>query len=98
VNYQFSWHPKPDWTSYYATSQEILGYFKDIVKKHNLEGYVKMNHRVNGAWWNDETGEWKIKVQPGDDPKDAFYDIGDVLINATGVLKLVKSKYDILER
>ncbi len=48
-----------------------------------------MEHRVQGAWWNDEKGEWKIKIQPGGNPDAAFYDTGDILINATGVLKSV---------
>jgi hypothetical protein len=58
-----------------------------MVEAHNLSGFAKLEHRVVGAWWNDEVGEWKIKVQPGDNPEDAFYDTGHVLINATGVLK-----------
>jgi cation diffusion facilitator CzcD-associated flavoprotein CzcO len=66
-----------------------LGYFKDIVQKHNLEKYVKRYHRVVGAWWNDDTGKWKLKIQPGDAPENAFYDEGDILISATGVLKFV---------
>jgi len=86
VNYQFSWHPKPDWSSYYATSPEILGYFKDVVDAHDLGRFAKLNHRVVGAWWNDESGKWRIKVQPNDDEAQSFYDEGDVLINATGVL------------
>lgn len=86
VNYQFSWHSKPDWSSYYATSQEILGYFKEMVEQHGLAGFAKLNHRVVGAWWNEDTGKWRLKVQPGEAPGGAFYDEGDVLINATGVL------------
>ncbi|KIW85166.1 hypothetical protein Z517_00556 [Fonsecaea pedrosoi CBS 271.37] len=86
VNYMFSWHSKPDWTSYYATSQEILGYFKDIVDKHHMQGFVKLRHAVSGAWWNEETGKWKIKITPNGNEEAAFYDEGEVLINATGVL------------
>lgn len=73
--------------SSYATSPEILGYFKDIVETHHLGGFVKLNHRVLGAWWNNEVGEWKIKIQNGDNPNSIFYDTGHILINATGVLK-----------
>ncbi|OCK80948.1 FAD/NAD(P)-binding domain-containing protein [Lepidopterella palustris CBS 459.81] len=86
VNYQYTWHPKPDWSSYYATSPEILGYFQDVVEKHDLTKFARLNHRVIGAWWNEVDGKWKIKVQRGDDPNDVFEDTGDVLINATGVL------------
>jgi len=58
-----------------------------MVEAHNLSGFAKLDHRVVGAWWNDDIGEWKIKVQPSDKPEDAFFDTGHVLINATGVLK-----------
>jgi len=71
----------------YATGQEILGYFKDVVAKYNLSGFAKLNHRVIGAWWDDDCGQWKVKVQPEDNPEAAFYDFGHILINATGVLK-----------
>jgi cation diffusion facilitator CzcD-associated flavoprotein CzcO len=71
----------------YSSSQEILSYFKDVVAKHDLLQFAKLNHRVLGAWWNDEVGKWNIKVQPGDNAEDAFFDTGDVLVNATGVLK-----------
>jgi cation diffusion facilitator CzcD-associated flavoprotein CzcO len=73
----------------YAGSIEILGYFKDIVTAHNLACFAKLSHRVVGAWWDEELGEWKIKVQPGEDADAAFYDRGDILINASGVLKYV---------
>jgi cation diffusion facilitator CzcD-associated flavoprotein CzcO len=86
VNYQFSWHPKPDWTSYYASAPEILGYFKDIVKTHKLGGYVKLNYRVKGAWWDEEKGKWRLEVQSTLDPSNTFFDEGEILINATGVL------------
>ncbi|OAL38360.1 hypothetical protein AYO20_02419 [Fonsecaea nubica] len=65
---------------------EILGYFKDIVDKHHMQGFVKLRHAVSGAWWNEETGKWKIKIIPNGNEKAAFYDEGEVLINATGVL------------
>jgi cation diffusion facilitator CzcD-associated flavoprotein CzcO len=73
--------------SSYSGSPEILGYFKEVVATHGLARFAKLNHRVLGAWWNDESGKWKIKVQPGDSPEDSFFDTGDILINATGVLK-----------
>ncbi|KAL2837716.1 putative dimethylaniline monooxygenase [Aspergillus pseudoustus] len=87
VNYQFSWHPKPDWSSYYAGSEEILEYFKDVVETHDLARFVKLDHSVVGAWWDGGKGKWKVKVQPNrKNEEQAFYDEGDVLINATGVL------------
>ncbi|KAL5338350.1 hypothetical protein BJX70DRAFT_202212 [Aspergillus crustosus] len=84
VNYQFSWHPKPDWGQFYAGQEEILGYLEDVVRVHRLAGFVKLGHRVSGAWWDDEQGKWKVEVSP--ENGGVFYDEGDILINATGVL------------
>ena len=73
----------------YASSQEILGYFKDIVAKHDMHKFVRLSHTVVGAWWNKRSGKWKIKIEPNANPEGAFYDEGEILINATGVLKYV---------
>lgn len=83
--YQFSWHHKSDFSEYYASSQEILGYLKEVVEKHDLAKYAKLNHRVVGAWWLEGEGKWKIEVHPGDSDT-TFFDYGEVLINASGVL------------
>lgn len=52
-----------------------------------MHKFVKLSHTVEGAWWNEETGKWKIKVQPNGNPDGEFYDEGDILINGSGVLK-----------
>lgn len=73
----------------YSTSQEILGYFKDIVNAHRMHQYVKLSHSVAGAWWDEETGKWKIKIEPNCGTQEPYFDEGEILINATGVLKYV---------
>ncbi|KAL4924805.1 flavin-containing monooxygenase [Aspergillus undulatus] len=88
VNYQFSWHPKPDWSRYYSEAEEILEYFKDVVNVHGLGRYVKLNHWVEGAYWDDKRGKWKLEIRADDEAGvgRTIFDEGDVLINATGVL------------
>ncbi|RYC60707.1 hypothetical protein CHU98_g5505 [Xylaria longipes] len=86
VNYQFSWHPSTEWKSYYAKSQETLAYLKSVVAHHNLDTCVKYNHRLTGAWWEQEKGRWKIRIQPIGNPNAEFFDYAEILINATGVL------------
>ncbi|KAI1474598.1 putative dimethylaniline monooxygenase [Daldinia eschscholtzii] len=86
VNFQFSWHPNPAWTSYYVSQKEILDYLHHAVSHHNLDTGVKLNHRVTGAWWEQDKGRWKVEIQPNDDPDSKFYDYSEILINATGVL------------
>ncbi|RAH79614.1 dimethylaniline monooxygenase [Aspergillus japonicus CBS 114.51] len=86
VNYQFSWAPSPDWTSFYSGAPEILKYFKRVADEHGLHKYIRLSHRVVGASWNEHDEQWRVKVQRGDNPDDVFEDRGHILVNASGVL------------
>lgn len=57
--------------------------------EHGLERFAKLNHKVVGAYWDEETSHWKVKVEPDGRPEYTFFDYSDILINATGVLKYV---------
>ncbi|OAG37868.1 hypothetical protein AYO21_07974 [Fonsecaea monophora] len=84
ATYQFTWAPNPDWTHYYSTSPEIWRYFKDVVEKHDLAKYIKLNHEVIGAEWNEEEGLWHVSVR--DANGQVFEDTCNVLLNGTGIL------------
>ena len=71
----------------YSTAPEILQYFKTLAEKHDLLKYVRLSHKVVGAWWQEEQQEWLLKIQRGDDPSDVFEDRCNILVNASGVLK-----------
>ncbi|KAH6685981.1 steroid monooxygenase [Plectosphaerella plurivora] len=86
VNYQFSWAPSPEWSSFYSGAPEILQYFKDVADKYDLNKYVRLEHTVVGAHWNEAEQLWHVHVQDGDDPNAIFVDKCNVFINASGVL------------
>ncbi|KAH7319073.1 putative dimethylaniline monooxygenase [Rhexocercosporidium sp. MPI-PUGE-AT-0058] len=86
VIYQLSWAPSSRWNSYYSSAPQILQYFKTVADEYNLRKYIKLSHRVVGATWSEESQEWHVKVQRGDDPEDVFDDTCSVLVNASGVL------------
>ncbi|KAI1426166.1 hypothetical protein F5Y12DRAFT_743197 [Xylaria sp. FL1777] len=86
VNYQFTWHPKPDWETYYAKGEETLQYLKDVVSYHHLDTNVKYNHRLIGAWWEPEKASWRVRIRPNGDRGAEFFDHAEILINASGVL------------
>lgn len=71
----------------YSSGPEILQYFKDVAEKYGLMKYVRLKHKVVGVWWQEETSEWLVKIQRGDDPEDVFEDRCHMLVNASGVLK-----------
>ncbi|KAH7245004.1 putative monooxygenase [Fusarium tricinctum] len=84
-NYQFSWNLNLEWSEFYVTGPEILTYFQDTVKKHGLEKYVRLRHKVVGTVWNDEEGTWFVDVY-NEATGEVFQDRGEFLINASGFL------------
>ncbi len=71
--------------SVYSTAPEIFKYFNDFAKKYGLEKYIKTEHAVSHAEWDERAAKWNVKV------KDArtgsiIDDQCDILINATGTL------------
>ncbi|KAL1863105.1 hypothetical protein Daus18300_008097 [Diaporthe australafricana] len=86
VNYQFSWAPSAEWTSFYSGAPEILQYFKDVAEKYDLNKYIRLCHKVVGAYWNEEDQMWHVKIQKGDDPDAIIEDKANIFVNASGVL------------
>ncbi|KAJ9643321.1 hypothetical protein H2204_002217 [Knufia peltigerae] len=84
-NYTFSWEPKLDWSAVYAGSAEIKKYFQDFAAKYDLDKFVKLNHQVVGAYWDDKVGKWNVQVEDKV-AKSTFWTTCDILINASGIL------------
>lgn len=83
-NYAFSFEPNPEWPNYYATAEQIYAYIKRTANKYDVDKYIKYNHSISRASWDDARGKWKIKVQS---QGSVFEDECDVFINAGGILK-----------
>jgi cation diffusion facilitator CzcD-associated flavoprotein CzcO len=58
----FSFEPNPDWSGFYAYSDEIQQYFLHFADKYGLRKYVQVNTEVVSATWDEEEG--KCKSQP----------------------------------
>ena len=84
-NYAYSFAPKPDWPNYYATSQEIHQYMHDVAEKFDCSKYIKLQHSIQAAKWNETKAKWELEVKDGQG--NVFSDDVDVFINAGGVLK-----------
>ncbi|SCU86233.1 LADA_0D13212g1_1 [Lachancea dasiensis] len=86
INYQYTWAPSTDWSSYYSTGPEILQYFKSVTKQHKLDRDVHLNHKIIFAKWNEAEKMWYVRAEVNGDPKNIVEDCGEILINATGIL------------
>ncbi|KAF7507823.1 hypothetical protein GJ744_010124 [Endocarpon pusillum] len=61
-NYAYSFEPKHDWTSVYASSAEIKTYFQDFARKYGLRKFLRTLHVVRKAQWLEEDGKWEVEV------------------------------------
>jgi len=69
----------------YPPREEIYEYFEGFAKKYNLHQYVRLQHQVIGAYWNNDKAGYDLKIK--DVTKDEIIDDHcDILINASGIL------------
>ena len=83
---QFTWARKPDWSHFYSYSEEIWQYFKDVVDSFELQKYMKLNHEITAADWNEDEGLWHVRVKNLVTGSE-FIDKAEVFIKGGGILK-----------
>ncbi|KXS95126.1 hypothetical protein AC578_2889 [Pseudocercospora eumusae] len=81
--YCFPFETNSEWNNFFSTGGEIQEYFVRAVKKWELERFVKFEHRVVDARWEEGEAKWRLKIQHG---QDTFEDEVDILISARGFL------------
>jgi cation diffusion facilitator CzcD-associated flavoprotein CzcO len=87
-NYTYSFEPRTDWPSVYASSRDIFTYFDDFAKKYELRKFIKFAHSVDEARWNPERGGYNIRVKGPSG--EQIGDTCDILVNACGILNFWK--------
>ncbi|KAH8621080.1 hypothetical protein IG631_24267 [Alternaria alternata] len=91
--YQFSFAPNPEWSSYYSTAEEIQAYFQNFAEKQGYIGkYIKLQHHVTKAVWHEEKGQWQLFVREMNGPHFVrdFEDYVDFLVGSFGILNTWK--------
>ncbi|KAF4876600.1 FAD-binding monooxygenase moxY [Colletotrichum siamense] len=78
--YQYSFAPNPDWSKFYASSQEIKAYLDGVAKHFDLKRFIKFNTKVTNAQWSEVSSTWTVEVENG-----STYE-AEVLFNAGGIL------------
>ncbi|KAF6841802.1 phenylacetone monooxygenase [Colletotrichum musicola] len=84
-NYQFSWRPNPEWSSFFAPAAEIEEYLCRICDDENMRTHIKTSHQIVSASWLDQKAAWEVQVK---DLKTGvtFTDHANFVIDATGIL------------
>ncbi|GME64939.1 hypothetical protein AJ79_09812 [Neofusicoccum parvum] len=83
--YTYSFEPKTDWSANYAGSDEIRQYFTCFCARHGLDKYIRLEHQVVAAKWEDKAAQWLVTVKDlrtGSETQTRAH----VLISATGIL------------
>ena len=87
--YTYTFEPNPDWKSYYAFSPDIQEYFLSFCEKYGLRKYIKLQHKVIGAVWHEDKGQWAVEVEHSG---EKFTDWCDILMNGSGLLNQYRCK------
>jgi cation diffusion facilitator CzcD-associated flavoprotein CzcO len=86
--YSFSWEGNPYWSRAYVGALELHNYFKGRADAYGMRQFVRLNHQVTRAEWDEDCGRWKLNIKDLE-KNDIITDEAEVLINATGFLKYV---------
>ncbi|EED16979.1 dimethylaniline monooxygenase, putative [Talaromyces stipitatus ATCC 10500] len=74
--YSYSFALKPDWSQKFALQREILDYFRDVAKRHDVVHHIEFESSVKKAVWDETYGVW----------------VSDVLDRKTGTIRKVRSR------
>lgn len=66
-------------------STEIYKYFSGRAKAYGVHGYVRLQHRVTTAQWDEHAGQYTLTVEDLTSGT-VFTDAAQLVINATGIL------------
>jgi cation diffusion facilitator CzcD-associated flavoprotein CzcO len=77
--YSYSFAPSPTWSRTYAPQAEIWDYLRVCAERFDLGRYLRYEHEVKSATWDDAAARWRIETTRG-----TFS--ADVLVAAVGPL------------
>ena len=81
-----------DWSQFYAPAPEIREDLERVVEKYGLMRYIKLQHEIMCADFDEDTGKWVLKVRrPRPDAPDQFEeftDTADLLVSGTGYVEI----------
>ncbi|HEX3793330.1 MAG TPA: NAD(P)/FAD-dependent oxidoreductase [Acidimicrobiales bacterium] len=78
--YSFSFALNPGWTRSFPSQREIWDYMRDCVDRFDVGKFLRFNHDIAEARWDDVDNVWRVRSQQGQ-----TY-VAPVLIWATGSL------------
>src|ERR1700742_4057475 len=77
--YSYSFRPNPDWSRMLPPGPEIRTYFQRVADEYGIRRHIRFGVGVTAAEY--DSGRWRLTTDAGDE-------IFDVLVTATGVLRV----------
>jgi len=84
---------QPDWPRFFSYAPDIWTYLDKVCKVFDLRKYMTFNTEITSCTWQDETGEWLVKLRqtsPGSSEPREFEERCHLLLHATGILNNYK--------
>lgn len=96
--FAFLFEDNPKWSQYYASGQEIHEYIVRVAEKYHVRQYVKFNHVVKHAEWNEAKGKWSIRIEDTPGKKVSVYHSMNILsyMDKLTPTKVIEDEADIL--
>ena len=63
--YSFSFELKRDWSRPYAGQAEILEYLEFVANKYGIKPWIRFEHQVKSARWQDAASRWEVTTADG---------------------------------
>ena len=70
--YSFSFAPNPNWSRTYSKQPEIWDYMRRVAEDHGVMPYIRLNHEVTGADWDEDAQHWRIETSEGEITADVL--------------------------
>ena len=79
-----------DWSALYSPGNEILGHLESVVSRYKLEPYIKLQHELVNARYDEENAKWHVRVRRPSNTVEGefeeFEDSADFLFMGVGIL------------
>jgi cation diffusion facilitator CzcD-associated flavoprotein CzcO len=84
-SYQFSFEKRSDWSRVYAPGHELKGYAEHCVDKYRVRDRIRLNTKVVGARFDEDSNTWHLDTAGGEHLTARF------VVSATGVFSQPKT-------
>lgn len=91
--YTYNFALNPDWPRYFSYAPDIWKYLDKVCSVFDLRKYMTFRTEVVEARWDDDAGQWRVKLQQKDAAGTVVRDFEeecDLLLYATGILNNFK--------